>query len=171
VKEPRSHAEPAPDWESLARAAAQPPPAEHAGIRRELLVFELGEVPYALPVERVREIVRLRPITPVPRVAPEIRGVISLRGEIVLVIDARRRLQLPQAAPTRASRIVVVQDREGRPAGILVDAVRAVLRVGEDALRPATAGESGPVAALCRSGGQFVSVIDPERLLDVDDDA
>jgi purine-binding chemotaxis protein CheW len=171
VKEPRSQSDPAPDWESLARAAAQPPPAEPPPARQELLVFELEGVPYALLVECVREIVRLRPITPVPRVAPEICGVISLRGEIVLVIDARRRLQLPQTAPTRASRIVVVQDGEGRQAGVLVDAVRAVLRVREDAFCAATPGEPGAVAALCRSGEHFVSVIDLERLVDGDADA
>ena len=165
----RSHAERAPDWEALARAASRPRRVvDGAGALRRLLAIELEGVPYAIPVDRVREIVGLRPITPVPRVPADVRGVISLRGEIVMVIDARRRLQLPPAPPTRSSRIVLVVGDDGRRAGILVDAVTAVLRVGEDAFRSTAPGEPGAVASLCRSGDRFVSVIDLERLLDVD---
>jgi len=163
------HAERAPDWEALARAASRPPRGvDGVGALQQLLAVELDGVPYAIPVDRVREIVGLCPITPVPRVPAEVRGVISLRGEIVMVIDARRRLQLPPASPTRSSRIVVVVGDDGPGAGILVDAVTAVLRVAEDAFRSATPGEPGAVASLCRSGDRFVSVIDLERLLDVD---
>jgi purine-binding chemotaxis protein CheW len=171
MSESRSHAEHTPDrdWETLARAASRPPPVvESAGALLQLLVIELEGVPYALPVDRVREIVALRPITPVPRVPADVRGVISLRGEIVMVIDARRRLQLPPAPPRRSSRIVLVVGDDGGGAGILVDAVTAVLRVGEDAFRPTAPGEPGVVVSLCRSGDRFVSVIDLERLLDVD---
>jgi len=165
------HAERAPGWESLARAALRPRRvAEDPGVLRRLLAFELEGAPYAVPVERVREIVRLRPITPIPRTPPDFRGVISLRGEIVLVIDARQRLQLPQAPPTRSSRIIVVQNDEGRVAGLLVDGVNAVLRVAEDAFRLTPPGEPGAVAALCRCGDRFVSVLDLERMLDVDPD-
>jgi purine-binding chemotaxis protein CheW len=164
-----SHAERAPDWEALARAASRPPGAVAGrGALQRLLAVELAGVPYAIPADRVREIVGLRPITPVPRVPAEVRGVISLRGEIVMVIDARLRLQLPHAPPTRSSRIVLVVGDNGRAAGILVDAVTAVLRVGEDAFRSTTPGESGVVTSLCRSGDRFVSVIDLDRLLDVD---
>ena len=169
MSESHSHAERAPDWETLASAASRPRHAvDGAGPLRQLLAIELGGVPYAVPVDRVREIVGLRPITPVPRVSADVLGVISLRGEIVMVIDARRRLQLLPAPPTRSSRIVLVVGDDGRRAGILVDAVIAVLRVGEDAFRSTTPGESGAVASLCRSGDRFVSVIDLERLLDVD---
>ena len=169
MSESRSHAERAPDWETLASAASRPRHAvDGAGSLRQLLAIELGGVPYAVPVDRVREIVGLRPITPIPRVPAEVLGVISLRGEIVMVIDARRCLQLLPAPPTRSSRIVLVVGDDGRRAGILVDAVIAVLRVGEDAFRSTAPGESGAVASLCRSGDRFVSVIDLERLLDVD---
>ena len=72
-------------WEGLARSAAGRVAGRDAAAPvelRELLVIWLDGDPYALPIERVREIVRLRPITPVPRVPDAVRGVISLRGEI-----------------------------------------------------------------------------------------
>ena len=73
-------------WDDLARTAR---PTENDDEQqedlRQLLTFEVDSTPYAVPVERVREIVRIRPITPVPHVPKEVRGVISLRGEIVEV--------------------------------------------------------------------------------------
>lgn len=157
-----------PRWDQLARAASnRADAAEDQEALRELLAFELDGAPYAIPVEHVREIVRIRPITPVPRMPEEVRGVISLRGEIVQVIDVRRRLRLAPADPTRSSRIVVVHDDGGRVAGILVDAVTEVLRVSEDAIRPTSAGEAGAVESLCKRGDRFVSMVDLGHLLNV----
>jgi purine-binding chemotaxis protein CheW len=119
-------------------------------------------------VESVREIVRIRPITPIPRTSSHVRGVISLRGEIIQVVDLRLRLGLPAAEITRSSRIVVIHADDERVAGILVDAVNEVLRVTEDAILPSAAGDTGTVDSLCARGDQFVSLIDLERALDVD---
>ena len=155
-------------WEALARSASEGHVEADARDRsHQLLAFDLHGVAYAVPMESVREIVRLRPITPIPRVPEEIRGVISLRGEIVQVIDVRRRLGMPPGEPTRASRILLVRGADGTAAGLLVDAVTEVLRVPEDALRPPVPGESAAVEAMCQRGDQFVSVIALEKLLDV----
>jgi purine-binding chemotaxis protein CheW len=131
-------------WDVLARAAARRA-AEHQEVLLEFLAFRLDGDPYAIPVERVREIVRLRPVTTVPRVPPEVRGVISLRGEIVQVLHG---------AGSEVS-------------GILVDAVTDVLRVPDDAVQPAPSGESEFVSALCECAGSFVSVMNLERVLDL----
>ncbi len=155
-------------WEALARSASEGQVEADAQDRsRQLLAFDLRGVAYALPMESVREIVRLRPITPIPRVPEEIRGVISLRGEIVQVIDVRCRLGIPPGEPTRANRILLVRGADDTAAGLLVDAVTEVLRVPEDALRPPVPGESEAVEAMFRRGDQFVSVIALEKLLDI----
>jgi purine-binding chemotaxis protein CheW len=155
-------------WDEIARAAASrregPAVAE---VLRQLLSVRIDGCPYAVPVENVREIVRVRPITPIPRVAREVRGVISLRGEIIQVIDLRLRLGLAAGAASKANRIVVVQVEDGRVAGVLVDEVREVLRVSESAIGSPPAGEAGIVAALCTNGSEFVSIVDPERMLEV----
>ena len=158
-------------WEELARGAARrEAEAADAELRRELLVLWLDGDPYALPVERVREIVRMRAITPVPRVPEAVRGVISLRGEIVQVIDLRRRLHLPPAddgAGSRRARIIVLDSDDGQLTGLLVDRVSEVLRIAEEGLRPPAARESDAVAALAAYGERFVSLFDVERLLDL----
>jgi purine-binding chemotaxis protein CheW len=154
-------------WEALAREAA----GRGAGLAPTdagvaLLVFELAGALHALPVERVREIVRVRPVTPVPRVPAEVLGVTSLRGEIVQVIDLRRRLGLAAASLGRDSRVVVVGGERGA-AGLLVDGVREVLFAGGADLLAPTA-EARAVEALYRRGDRFVSVLDLDRLLDFD---
>jgi purine-binding chemotaxis protein CheW len=158
-------------WDEIARVAASrnqgPAPVEAL---RQLLCVRVDGSPYAVPVENVREIVRVRPITPIPRTVSSVRGVISLRGEIIQVIDLRMRLRLAPGVASKANRIVVVQDGDGRVAGVLVDEVREVLRFPESAIGSPPAGEAGIVAALCPSSGEFVSIVDPERLLEVGHD-
>jgi purine-binding chemotaxis protein CheW len=155
-------------WESLARAADPKQVDEEVSLCRDLLTFTLGEDLYAIPVEWVREIVRLRAMAPMPRVPPQVRGVISLRGEIVQVLDLRRRLGLPDREPTRLSRIVVLHGDHGTVTGLLVDSVNDVLRVAEEAIQPLPTGESDTVEALCRRDEGFISLVNPDRVLDLD---
>ena len=155
------------DWESLARAAASGRDANKAPvILRELLVFLLGDSPYAIPVDHVREIVRMRAVTPVPRVPSEIRGVIALRGQVVQVVDLRMRLGLPTPEAGRRTRIVVLHGEDNRVTGILVDAVREVVRVPENDIRPVTGREGDSVFELFLSGDDFVSILDLDRVLE-----
>jgi purine-binding chemotaxis protein CheW len=158
-------------WDALARAAAAREANEETRALRELLVFTLDGTHYALPIERVREIVRPRALTPVPRVPAVVLGVISLRGEIVQVIDGRRRLALAPIEIQRKSRVVVLNGEGGEVTGLLVDSVQEVLRVEESALRSSAAGEDGLVTALAPRGAQFVSLLATDRLVAIDDAA
>lgn len=156
-----------PRWEALARAALHREAQEDTALRREFVTFHVDGDPYALPIERVREIVRLRPITPVPRVPAAIPGVISLRGEVVEVLDLRLRLGLPSQPASRSSRIIVLHGEDGAVTGLLVDSVRDVLRIPEDQVRSNAGGEHEAVAALLVRGDEFVSLLDLDRVLDL----
>ncbi len=155
-------------WENLARGAANlgVDDEEDVELRRELLSFRLGESPYAIPVERVREIVRMREITIVPRMPSWVLGVVALRGEVVQVVDLRMRLGLAPCEPSRRSRIIVLHGDDEAVTAILVDAVEAVLRIPEDSVSPASGSELGAVTELCEHGGEFVSLIDVDRVLE-----
>jgi chemotaxis signal transduction protein len=158
--------EPRDDWMALARSAAGPEAPAVPEEFRQLLVFQVADGSYALPVECVREIVRQRPTTPIPKAPADVCGVISLRGEILQVIDLRRRIGAGPSEPTRRARIVVVQADDAGVAGLLVDGVREVLRTDQAAV-PLQGGGEGMVAGLVRRGDAFVSLIDLERVLDL----
>jgi len=157
------------EWDDLARAASNrgESPESFDDVRR-LLSFELAGAPYAVPVERVREIVRMGPVTPIPRTPEDVRGVISLRGEMIELIDLGRRLGLGSIEPSRRARIIVVKTGDGEVVGLLVDTVREVLRVSAEEIQPATGSVSGAVNDLCKFQDEFVSMIELDRLLTVD---
>ncbi len=155
------------EWLRLARGAAErgSDTADTEDIR-ELLAFDLAGSPYAIPVERVREIVRLREITPMPRVPLSVLGVVALRGEIVQVVDLRMCLGLELRDSGRRSRIIVLHGDDQNVTGVLVDAVNEVLRVPEDEIRASTSGEIGSVDELCMRGEEFVSIVSIDRVLE-----
>ena len=156
-------------WDALARNAAfgGDRASEEAELIRELLAFDVGETVYAVPIERVREILRMRPITPIPRVPDVVCGVISIRGEVVEVIDLRLRMGLSPMQPDRRTRIVVLHGDDGRVAGCMVDGVREVMRVPEASIRPAADADMANVSGLCRRDDVFVSMLDLGKVLTI----
>ncbi len=124
--------------------------------QHELLAFELGSETYAVDILRLRGIVTRRPVTEVPRVPAFLLGVVSLRGQIVPLVDLRLRLGLAATPATRGTRILVV-DQAGESFGLLVDGVRQVVRLRDDELEarpPALAGrESEFIAGIARPRG------------------
>ena len=160
------------DWESLARGAARGYAGEAEDavlLLRELLVFGLDGASYAVPVERVREIVRMRTLTRIPRAPAWLLGVVALRGEIVEVIDLRRRLGLGASKPDRSNRIIVLHGDNERVTGLLVDSVSEVYRVSEDAIMPTQGLDVTAVSEVCSKEDDFVSILDVERALGVSD--
>lgn len=155
-------------WDVLARAAAARGEEREGRSQAELLVFSLDGAYYALPIVRVREIVRMREVTPMPHVPEDVLGVIALRGEIVQVLDTRRRLGLPAAEASLRSRVIVMNGDAGDVTGLLVDGVHEVLRVDESELRAPTDSDSELITALAPRGGQFVSLVSPEHLAGLD---
>lgn len=104
--------------------------AEEKKIEKEtqLVVFKLGEEEFGVNINQVREIVRLVPITPIPRAPEFIEGVVNLRGAVLAVIDLAKRLEVPAHPRSGKTRIVVVE-WEDNTVGMIVDEVLEVLRI------------------------------------------
>lgn len=165
----------APEWERMARDAAAEFGADGLAesardVLRELLVFGLDRSAYAVGVERVREIVRMRALTRIPRAPAWLLGVMALRGEVVEVIDLRRRLGLGASTPDRSNRIIVLHGEVDRVTGLLVDSVSEVFRIREQDVMPSQGHDASCVAEICRRGDEFVSILDVERTLGVSDE-
>jgi purine-binding chemotaxis protein CheW len=146
---------------------AREAPAVHA--RREFLTFLLGAEEYAVAIERVREVVRAPPITEVPRAPAHILGVVTVRGEVVAVIDPRRRLGLPPAHPAEGEGKVVIVDAGEGPCGLHVDRVASVVRLLPGSVEPCPQGIAGQraefLAGIGREGDRLFTVLDLTALL------
>lgn len=103
---------------------------------REFLVFSLGDELMGMPLASVREILKVVPVTEVPRAPAHVLGILSVRGRITTVLDLRRRLRMPPAPTTRHARILLVQTKD-EIMGARVDAVHHVERLREDEIEPA----------------------------------
>jgi purine-binding chemotaxis protein CheW len=113
-----------------------PPTAARAGVEGlsgKYLIFALANESYGIDVMKVREIIRLTPITPLPGVPRHVRGVVNLRGTIIPVVDLRVRLGVEEIPSTDSTCVIVVQTRlpgRGQSAtGLIVDAVEEVLNI------------------------------------------
>jgi purine-binding chemotaxis protein CheW len=110
-------------------AAATPAPVGTL----HLITFRLDGEEFGLPVETVREVIRVGDITRVPQAPPHIRGVTNLRGRILPVVEIRSRLGLAPLVPRSTARVIVVEVR-GRVLGLLVDSVAQVQKLPADRL-------------------------------------
>lgn len=97
--------------------------------------INVGDLWLAIPIDRVQEIRRGVDVTPIPNSPECVRGVINLRGEVATVVDMRRLLQMPPAAPSASDRCLIVRD-EGEAIGLWVDRVGDMATVPLSRIRP-----------------------------------
>lgn len=109
-------------------------------IAKEYLSFVLDSEVYGIELPRIQSIMVLPELTEVPRAPRHVVGICSVRGVLVSVVDLRRRMALPERPLTRQSRVLLTTSPEGEAIGLLVDAVRHVVRP-----RPEEVELTGPI--------------------------
>jgi purine-binding chemotaxis protein CheW len=153
---------------------AQPPRGAAGGAEQVFLVFRLGGDEFGLPIEAIDEVARVpAKITRVPKTPKFLEGVVNLRGEVIPVIDQRRRFDMPKLEQDEGRRLVIVRTERHR-AGLIVDGVSEVLRTAEDAIAPPP-DLTGDITKLVRGvitlegtvkeGARIVLLLDPTDLL------
>ncbi len=141
---------------------------------KKYLTFTLGKDAYGVEILKVQEIIRLMEITEVPRAPGFVRGVINLRGEVIVVVDLRRKFGLPQRADTDRTCIIVLQVMapNGQPLtrGVIVDTVSDVLDLVDEQLEPPPDLGQGVDVSFIRNVGKtddrVVIILDVDRVLD-----
>jgi purine-binding chemotaxis protein CheW len=101
----------------------------------QLVTFMLGAEEYGVPISQIQEIDRLARITKVPKAAEFIEGITNLRGEVIPVLDTRKRFDLEVKPPDDRTRIIIV-DLGGVKTGLVVDSVREVLNLATKDIAP-----------------------------------
>ena len=97
------------------------------------LTFVLCGEEYGIEILKVREIIGIMNITPVPQTPGHIKGVINLRGKVIPVIDLRSKFGFQEAAHTKETCIIVVEVQHILT-GVIVDTVSEVLDVNAEEL-------------------------------------
>lgn len=149
--------------------AAAPVASPTAGrVAGTFLTFLVGHEEYGIEIFKVREIIGMLPITPVPGSPAEMIGVINLRGKVIPVVSIRSRFGMPAADAHPHNVIIVVENRRGE-IGLAVDRVAEVARFTEAETEPppayGLAVDTTCVAAVGKSQGRIRILLDIARVL------
>jgi purine-binding chemotaxis protein CheW len=101
----------------------------------KLIVFQLKEKEYAIPVSQVRSIEKVQHITRVPGASRYVKGVINLRGVVTPIIDLRSRFELESEDYSDTTRIIIVA-LDNLEVGLIVDAANDVIDVQGNSIEP-----------------------------------
>lgn len=106
-----------------------------SSLEGKYLTFILNREEYGLEILKVREIIGLMDITPVPQTPSFIKGIINLRGKVIPVVDLRLKFNMPEAEYTKETCTIVV-NIDSRLMGIIVDTVSEVLDINARDIEP-----------------------------------
>lgn len=154
----------------------------------ELLTFSLAGEEFAFPLSSIEEVIRPQRIRPVPKTPAHVRGITSLRGKIIPIIDLKRRLDLqiqdteagddaagggPESSSRADNRgkILIVFGPEG-PVGIEIEKVTGVMKLPATGLLapPGHLNESGRIyiEGVIISEGRIISVLRADKTLQIE---
>jgi purine-binding chemotaxis protein CheW len=140
------------------------------GDLNQLISFIVGEEEYGLEILRVKEVIRVREITRLPRAPSFVKGIINLRGDVIPIIDLRDRFGLERKEYTSMTRVIVV-DVDGRLVGMVVDAASQVVRVPADQIDPPPPIVGGLSAEFIKGVGKLderlIILLNIDRILSI----
>ncbi|MFZ5942950.1 MAG: chemotaxis protein CheW [Bacillota bacterium] len=135
---------------------------------KQLVVFSLQNEEYGLEITKVQEIVRFQEITKVPNAPSFIKGLINLRGQVIPVVDLKKRFYGTGSEVLEDTRIIVVK-AAAHTIGIIADQVSEVMRVPEDSIEPTPSlindfNQSG-ITGVGKLEGRLLILLDLEKTL------
>jgi purine-binding chemotaxis protein CheW len=140
----------------------------------EYVTVLIGDQLFGLPISRVQDVFMPDRLTRVPLSAPEIAGVLNLRGRIVTAVDMRRRLGLPPRADGKPPMAVGIE-LKGESYGLLIDTVGEVLKLPDGTREPNPVNLDQRLKRVSggvhRLEGQLMVILDVDRVLEMGGDA
>lgn len=137
----------------------------------QVVEFGLGDEVFAVPVKLVREILDYAPPCRVPNGPSHFLGLTDVRGQGVPTVDFRRRMGMPSAEPTLATRILILDvplEKRTLTLGVVIDKVLSVSSYETARLETApdigVHWDSDYITAVLRQENGFVLVIDVVRI-------
>lgn len=140
-----------------------------SAVTLQMVSFQVGAEEYAVDIKHVQEIIHMQDLTTVPKTPAFLKGVINLRGKIIPIIDLKTRLNLSSQPPTKESRIVVVE-HSAKTVGLIVDAMREVIRIPASSICMSPTGDDkdGPslyIQGVAKMDHRLLVIFDLDHLL------
>lgn len=130
----------------------------------QYIVVKIGSEQYGIDIQFVDNIVRMQPITRVPKIQPYFKGVINLRGEIVPVMSLRLKMNQAPDEFDNATRIIILKLEPQAAIGIIVDEVKEVVTLEEQEIEKvhydAKDENPGFIHGIGKHEGELISLLD-----------
>ena len=142
--------------------------------RGKFMTFRTGKEYFGINISYVNEIIMMQPITAIPEAEDYIKGLINLRGKIIPVIDVRTRFKMEPQEYTDRTCIIVINVKT-TVIGLIVEQIAEVDTISEDDIVPPPSlghkehEHNKYVYGLARTGDAVKLLIDPEKLIKVED--
>lgn len=134
----------------------------------QFVVFMLGEEKYGVDILKVGTISEYLEITRVPDAPKHVEGMINLRGDIIPVINLKKRFNIPETKPNEDSRIIIYSIN-GVDIGFLVDEASQVLKIEDENIEPTPAILKGEgreyIAGVGKHNNSIVIILDLSKIL------
>lgn len=138
---------------------------------RKFLTFFLEDEEYGIEILKVREIIGMMAITPVPRTPKFIRGVINLRGKVIPVVDLRLKFGMPPVEQTEETCVIVVE-ADGVEMGAIVDKVSEVADIASENIEEAPFFgddvQTDYILGLGKTAGRVTLLLDIDKALETE---
>jgi purine-binding chemotaxis protein CheW len=134
------------------------------------VTFELAGQSYGLHIGQVVEVIRMVAIAESPETAPYVVGVVNIRGQVVPVVDMRRRLNL-EAAKYDLETPILIARVKGITVGLVVDRVSEVVSLAQDTIEPAAGAftTSRFVCGVAKVEAKLIFILDLAGLFSADE--
>ncbi|MFH1238529.1 MAG: chemotaxis protein CheW [bacterium] len=134
----------------------------------QLVIFQLTDEEYAIPIIQVHEIIKPTDVTRIPGMPDFVEGVINLRGKVIPIIDIRKRFRLQRKKADEDTRVIVVDVGE-HTVGLIVDSVTEVLRLSLESIDPVPTAIAKISSEYLRGIGKLkerlLIILDVEKML------
>ncbi|MFH0703065.1 MAG: chemotaxis protein CheW [bacterium] len=137
----------------------------------QMIIFQLGNEEYAVPITCVQEIIMLQTATRIPKAPSFVEGIINLRGKIILIIDGKKKFQLETGNDFNVNNArIMVLEIEGETIGLIVDAVSEVIHLKTKDIYPPpidTEVDSDLLWGIGKFHERLLILLNPQKFLTV----
>jgi purine-binding chemotaxis protein CheW len=142
-------------------------------VKRQMVIFKIGGEEFAIDIALTKEIVTMRPITPIPETEEYVLGVMNLRGNLVPVLDLRKRLRAGAESAgvgkAQTETRIIIARVDGKQTGLVVDGASEVIRLTDDMIEspPDVITEIGAeyIGGVINLKDRFITVLDLDKAL------
>ena len=135
--------------------------------KNKYLIFRLGGESYGTPLLQIKEVIKMASIKPVPHTVEHFLGVINLRGQIVSVVDLRKKLGIRMG--TSGTGLILVVDAGTSSIGAVVDSIEAVREIAPEDIDGAPAIETkidtSHLRGVAKVAGDLIILVDLNRAI------